>query len=173
MGLKRLPHRPLCGPLLSKLSASENTFPLRMRPAALMMSCGDILFSVPASSSAPQRPQFFKRSPAAWISWSVTLSFGFVMSLDPLSDGYNHAHKLIDYHDRKFQTFAFIRPTFEKFGLSWRRRLAGATKPSVRSNFFDWPRLLLELSFATKSPRQIGRRTMESKAVGMIGLGIM
>src|ERR1700681_1289792 len=125
MGLKRLPHRPLCGPLLSKLSASENTFPLRMRRAAWMMSCGEILFSVPASSSAPQRPQFFKRSAAAWISWSVTLSFGFVMSLDPLWDSYNHSHKLIDYHGRKFQTFAFIHPRFERFGLSWRRRLAG------------------------------------------------
>ena len=43
---------------------SENTFPLRMRRAALMMSCGEILLSVPASSSAPQRPQFFKRSAA-------------------------------------------------------------------------------------------------------------
>ena len=73
-----------------------------------MMSCGEILFSVPASSSAPQRPQFFKRSAAAWISWSVTLSFGFVMSLNPLWDGYDQSHKLIDYHGRKFQTFALI-----------------------------------------------------------------
>src|SRR5450759_2404541 len=105
MGLKRLPHRPLCGPLLSKLSASENTFPLRMRRAALMMSCGEILLSVPASSSAPQRPQFFKRSAVAWMSWSVISSFGFVMSLNPLWDGHDHSHKLIDYYDRKFQTF--------------------------------------------------------------------
>ena len=76
MGSKLLPHKPLCGPLLSKFSASENTFPLRMSFAALMMSCGEILLSVPAWPSAPQRPQFFRRSAADWISWSVTLSFG-------------------------------------------------------------------------------------------------
>src|ERR1700688_2246453 len=117
MGLKRLPHKPLCGPLLSKLSASENTFPLRMRRDAWMMSCGEILFSVPASSSAPQRPQFFKRSAADWISWSVTLSFGFVMSLNPAWDSYDDSHKLIDYHGRKFHTFTSIRDTREEFGL--------------------------------------------------------
>src|SRR5579863_2469920 len=109
MGLKRFPHRPFCGPLLSKLSASENTFPLRIRRAALMMSCGEILFSVPASSSAPHRPQFFKRSDADWISWSVTLSFVFVMSLNPLYNIRNHAYKLIDYHGRKFHCFALDR----------------------------------------------------------------
>src|SRR5512135_609054 len=99
MGLKRLPHRPLCGPLLSKLSASENTFPLWMRRAALTMSCGEILFSVPAWSSAPQRPQFFKRSAVVWISCSVTLSFVFVMGLNPRWKDHNHSHKRIDYHD--------------------------------------------------------------------------
>src|ERR1700680_1060882 len=110
IGLKRLPHRPFCGPLLSKFSASENTFPLRIRRAALMMSCGEMLFSVPASSAAPQRPQFFKRSPVAWISSSVTLSFGVVMSLNPLWDEYDYTHKHIDYHEGKLQTFAFVHP---------------------------------------------------------------
>src|SRR5579863_123938 len=86
MGLKRLPHRPLCGPLLSKFSASEKTFPLRIRRAALTMSCGEILFSVPISSSAPQRPQFFRRSEVFWISWSVTLSFVVVIGLNPLGE---------------------------------------------------------------------------------------
>ena len=84
-----------------------------------MMSCGEILFSCPGFVvGAPQRPQFFKRSPeASWISWSVTLSVVFVMGLNPLWRVLNHTHKLIDYHGRKFQPFAFIR-FYVKFSLS-------------------------------------------------------
>src|SRR5579863_5119090 len=63
-----------------------------------MMSCAEILFSVPASSSAPQRPQFFKRSDADWISWSVTLSFVFVMGLGPQREVLDQPRKRQDYH---------------------------------------------------------------------------
>src|SRR6266478_3930881 len=83
MGLKRLPHRPFCGPLLSKFSANEKTFPLRMSRAALTISCGETLLSVPISSSAPQRPQFFNRSAAALMSLSVTLESPFAMDRTP------------------------------------------------------------------------------------------
>src|SRR5688572_8495403 len=62
-----------CGPLLSKLSASEMTLPLRTRRAAATMSSGVVWFSVPISSSAPQRPQFLNFSAAWRRSWRVSL----------------------------------------------------------------------------------------------------
>src|SRR6266699_6058969 len=98
MGLKRLPHRPFCGPLLSKFSASEKTFPLRMSRAALTISCGEMLLSVPISSSAPQRPQFFNRSAAALMSLSVTFESPFAMDRAPRRETYKRSRKRIDYH---------------------------------------------------------------------------
>jgi hypothetical protein len=41
------------------------------------------------------------------------------MSLNPGWDGYDHSHKLIDHHGRKFQTFAFVHPTREKYDLTF------------------------------------------------------
>src|SRR6266567_8490154 len=98
MGLKRPPHWPFCGPLLSKFSASEKTFPLRMSRAALTISCGEMLLSVPISSSAPQRPQFFNRSAAALISLSVTFELSFGIDRTPHREKYQHSRKRIDYH---------------------------------------------------------------------------
>jgi hypothetical protein len=51
------------------------------------------------------------------------------MGLNPLWDSHDHPHKLIEYPDQKFQTFAFIHPTDEKYGLT----------------FFDRQGILLEL----------------------------
>src|SRR5882672_2428206 len=104
MGLKRLPHRPFCGPLLSKFSASEKTFPLRMSRAALTMSCGEMLLSVPISSSAPQRPQFFNRSAAALMSLSVTFESPFAMGRTPHREKYQNSHKRIDYHHMQLRS---------------------------------------------------------------------
>src|SRR5450759_1833366 len=52
---------------------------------------------------------------------------------------------------------ALVPPIREKCGLT----------------FFERQRILLELTFTVTPLRTIGRRAMESKAVGMIGLGIM
>lgn len=84
MGLKRLPHRPFCGPSLSKFNASEKTLPLRMSRAAWRISCGEILLSVPISSSAPQRAQFFTRSAPAFMSLSVIFARSLVLGHTPL-----------------------------------------------------------------------------------------
>src|SRR5258708_37167103 len=54
-----------------------------------------------------------------------------------------------------------------------RRRYNTFTRQKSGLTFFERHRPLLELSFTFTPPQQIGRRTMESKAVGMIGLGIM
>src|SRR5688572_19385877 len=62
-----------CGPFWSKLSASEITLPLRTRRAAVTMSSGRVWFSVPISSSGPQRPQFLNFSAASRRSWRVSL----------------------------------------------------------------------------------------------------
>src|SRR5262245_8699429 len=80
IGLKRPPNRPVCGPLLSSGMPSANTLPVRIRPAALMMSSGRTWLSVPIWSSLPQRPQFLSFSVAAAIAclptlMSITCSF--------------------------------------------------------------------------------------------------
>src|SRR5205085_10124418 len=62
-----------CGPLASKLSASEITLPLRTRRAAATMSSGWVKLSVPISSFGPQRPQFLNFSAASRRSWRVSL----------------------------------------------------------------------------------------------------
>src|SRR5688572_8093755 len=62
-----------CGPWLSKLSASEITLPLRTSRAAATMSSGRVWFSVPISSSGPQRPQFLYFSAALRRSSRVSL----------------------------------------------------------------------------------------------------
>jgi len=79
------------------------------------------------------------------------------MTLNPRWDVRNRAHKLIDYHGGKFQRFAIHHGAFWGFGLNQishyvapasrrrffgpytiqkRRRDAGATKSSMRFNFF-------------------------------------
>src|SRR5882724_7873129 len=58
-----------CGPVWSKLSASEITLPLRTSCAAAMMSSGDVKFRVPISSSGPHLPQFLYVSEASVRSW--------------------------------------------------------------------------------------------------------
>src|SRR5579863_541882 len=88
IGLKRLPHWPFCGPRLSKFSANEKTFPLRIRRAASTMSFGETLLSVPISSSGPQRPQLLSRLAAALMSSRVILaSADFVMRYQLLGGG--------------------------------------------------------------------------------------
>src|SRR3954466_10174843 len=58
-----------CGPLLSKLSAREITFPFFTRRAAATMSSACVKFSVPISSSGPHLPQFLYFSAASRRSW--------------------------------------------------------------------------------------------------------
>src|SRR6185437_8668558 len=60
-----------CGPVWSKLSASEITLPFFTRPAAAMMSSALVKFSVPISSSGPHLPQFLYFSAASRRSWRV------------------------------------------------------------------------------------------------------
>src|SRR3954471_24045845 len=62
-----------CGPLLSKLRASEMTLPLRTSRAAATMSSALVWFSVPISSCGPQRPQFLNLSAASRRSCRVSL----------------------------------------------------------------------------------------------------
>src|SRR6266576_1170207 len=62
-----------CGPVWSKLSASEITLPLRTSCAAAMISSGDVKFRVPISSSGPHLPQFLYFSEASVRSWRVNL----------------------------------------------------------------------------------------------------
>src|SRR5215467_7421806 len=57
IGLTR-PKAPFCGPFMSKGSAHEITLPWRTSPAARLMTSGVMKFTVPSSSSGPQRPQF-------------------------------------------------------------------------------------------------------------------
>src|SRR5262249_5634617 len=54
-----------CGPVWSKLSASEITLPFFTSPAAAMMSCGLVKLSVPTSSFGPHLPQFLYFSAAS------------------------------------------------------------------------------------------------------------
>src|SRR6185503_3829515 len=62
-----------CGPVWSKLSASEITLPLRTRRAAATMSSGCVKLSVPISSLGPHLPQFLYFSAASRRSWRVSL----------------------------------------------------------------------------------------------------
>src|SRR5262249_11788661 len=62
-----------CGPVWSKLSASEITLPFLTRPAAAMMSAALVKLSVPISSSGPHLPQFLYFSAASLRSSRVTL----------------------------------------------------------------------------------------------------
>src|SRR5712671_7946366 len=62
-----------CGPLLSKLSASEITFPFFTSRAAATMSSGRVWFSVPISSLGPHLPQFLYFSAASRRSCRVSL----------------------------------------------------------------------------------------------------
>src|SRR5436190_14263686 len=62
-----------CGPLLSKLSASEMTLPLRTRRAAATMSSACVWLSVPISSFGPHLPQFLNFSAASLRSCRVSL----------------------------------------------------------------------------------------------------
>src|SRR5207247_788989 len=64
------------GPLLSKLSAREITFPSFTRRAAATMSSGRVWFSVPISSPGPHLPQFLYFSAASRRSWRVSLRAG-------------------------------------------------------------------------------------------------
>src|SRR5436309_4501363 len=64
------------GPLLSKLSAREITFPFFTRRAAATMSSGRVWFSVPISSSGPHLPQFLYFSAASRRSWRLSLRAG-------------------------------------------------------------------------------------------------
>src|SRR5580704_12637613 len=73
IGLKRPPNSPFCGPLASSGMPSANTLPVRIRLAALTMSCGVTWLSVPTWSSLPQRPQFLSFSVASAIAFLPTL----------------------------------------------------------------------------------------------------
>src|SRR5215510_13637462 len=70
-----------CGPVWSKLSASEITLPFFTRRAAATMSSGVVKFSVPISSFGPHLPQFLYFSAAARRSWRVSLRA--VMAVHP------------------------------------------------------------------------------------------
>src|SRR5678815_105720 len=65
-----------CGPVWSKLRASEMTLPLRTRRAAATMSSAVVWFRVPISSCGPHLPQFLYFSAASRRSCRVS----FLMS---------------------------------------------------------------------------------------------
>src|SRR2546428_14081821 len=73
-----------CGPLLSKLSASEITLPFLTSRAAATMSSGCVWLRVPISSLGPHLPQFLYFSAASRRSCRVSLRPGielpFVLS---------------------------------------------------------------------------------------------
>jgi hypothetical protein len=54
------------------------------------------------------------------------------MSLNPLRDVRYRAHELIDYHDGKFQTFAFIVLSWERSGSN---RIAYLLAPAGRRRY--------------------------------------
>src|SRR5882762_6793645 len=70
-----------CGPVWSKLSASEMTLPLRTSRAAAIMSSGLVKFKVPISSFAPHLPQFLYFSAASRRSCRVYLRAGMAIPL--------------------------------------------------------------------------------------------
>src|SRR5262249_28355481 len=80
-----------CGPVWSKLSASEITLPFFTSPAAAMMSCGLVKLSVPISSFGPHLPQFLYFSAASRRSWRVTfldvMEIPFLRGLEELGSG--------------------------------------------------------------------------------------
>src|SRR5580700_261474 len=63
---------------------SANTLPVRIRLAALTMSCGVTWLSVPTWSSLPQRPQFLSFSVASAIAFLPTLMSIGVLPFLPL-----------------------------------------------------------------------------------------
>src|SRR5882672_12254223 len=65
-----------CGPLLSKLSASEMTLPFFTSRAAATMSSGRVWLSVPISSLGPHLPQFLYFSAASRRSCLLSLRPG-------------------------------------------------------------------------------------------------
>src|SRR5450631_2510752 len=65
-----------CGPVWSKLSASEITLPFLTSLVAAMMSSGVVKLSVPISSLGPHLPQFLYFSAAALMSWRVIFRAG-------------------------------------------------------------------------------------------------
>src|SRR5260370_23192177 len=69
------------GPLLSKLSAREITFPFFTSRAAATMSSGRVWFSVPISSSGPHLPQFLYFSAASRISSRLSFRPGIGLPL--------------------------------------------------------------------------------------------
>ena len=73
IGLKRPPNRPVCGPSLSSGMPSAKILPVRIRPAALTISCGETWLSVPIWSPLPQRPQLLSFSEASRIACLPTL----------------------------------------------------------------------------------------------------
>src|SRR3990170_4387751 len=73
-----------CGPVWSKLSASEITLPFLTSLVAAMMSSGLVKLSVPISSLGPHLPQFLYFSAASRRSWRVIFRAG----IDVLSDGH-------------------------------------------------------------------------------------
>src|SRR5262252_1111438 len=62
-----------CGPVWSKLSASEITLPFFTSRAAATMSSAWVKLSVPISSFGPHLPQFLYFSAASRMSWRVSL----------------------------------------------------------------------------------------------------
>src|SRR3989304_1807847 len=72
-----------CGPVWSKLSASEITLPFLTSLVAAMMSSGLVKLSVPISSFGPHLPQFLYFSAASRRSWRVIFRAGIGF----LSDG--------------------------------------------------------------------------------------
>src|SRR5216117_2777313 len=80
-GLTR-PNAPVCGPLVSKLSAQEMILPWRTRPAARLTTAGVMKFSVPISSSLPHRSQLRNRLQYSSSSAGVT-SGRFVIDTCP------------------------------------------------------------------------------------------
>src|SRR3990172_312381 len=65
-----------CGPVWSKLSASEITLPFLTSLEAAMMSSGLVKLSVPISSLGPHLPQFLYFSAASRRSWRVIFRTG-------------------------------------------------------------------------------------------------
>src|SRR5262249_31221533 len=80
-----------CGPVWSKLRASEMTLPLRTSLAAAMMSSGLVWLSVPISSFGPHLPQFLYFSAASRRSWRViflgVMEIPFLRGLGELGSG--------------------------------------------------------------------------------------
>ena len=156
MGLKRLPHRPFCGPLLSKLRASEKTFPFADQPRRV----DDVL-----RRNVVQRAGFVVRAPAPPILQA------FRSSLDILERHFfiRLGHGLSILTDRVKliqQTDTLPRHKIPDFRVDDTR-----CRENMHSFFGAAP--LLELRFTIIRWERMEREIMDSNAVGMIGLGIM